>query len=98
MTMTIEFTARHFHAPENLKEYAYNEVQRIYKIFDRATHCHIILAHEHNAYTTEINLSVPQKNLNVKETTNNITKSIDNAVNKMIKRVEKVKGKTYHNS
>ncbi|MBC8215825.1 MAG: ribosome-associated translation inhibitor RaiA [Candidatus Marinimicrobia bacterium] len=94
--MTIEFTARHFHAPENLKEYAHAEVQRIYKIFNRATHCHIILAHENNAYTTEINLSVPQRNLNVKETTDNITKSIDHAVDKMIKRVKKVKSKTYH--
>ncbi len=94
--MTIEFTARHLHAPENLKEYAHNEVKRIYKVFDRATHCHIILSHENKSFTTEINLSLPQKQLNVKETTDNITKSIDGAVSKMMKRVEKVKGKTYH--
>lgn len=89
--MVIEFTARHFHAPENLRLYAENEVQRIKKIFDRATHCQIILYHENNSFTAELNLSMPQNNLNVKETTDNVTKAIDRAVDKMLIRVQKAK-------
>jgi ribosome-associated translation inhibitor RaiA len=43
--MLIEFTARHFHASENLRSYAEQEVQRLDKVFDRITQCQIILLH-----------------------------------------------------
>lgn len=91
--MNIEFTSRHFNAPENLKNYAIAEVQKIKKIYDRAIQCQILLFHENDEYTTELNLSIPNRKLNVKESTDNITKSIDIAVNKMITRVKKIKGK-----
>ncbi len=91
--MLIEFTARHFHAPDNLRSYAELEVQRLHKVFDRITQCQIILLHENNSYTTELNLSLPAHKLNVKETTDNVNKSIDRAVDKMIVRVKKVKEK-----
>ena len=91
--MLIEFTARHFHAPDNLRYYAELEVQRLHKVFDRITQCQIILLHENNSYTTELNLSLPAHKLNVKETTDNVNKSIDRAVDKMIVRVKKVKDK-----
>ncbi len=91
--MLIEFTARHFHAPDNIRSYAEQEVQRLHKVFDRITHCQIILLHENNEFTAELNLSMPSHKLNVKETTDNVTKSIDRAVNKMKSRVRKVKDK-----
>lgn len=91
--MNIEFTSRHFNAPENLKNYAIAEVQKIKKLYDRAIQCQILLFHENDEYTTELNLSIPNRKLNVKESTDNITKSIDLAVDKMITRVKKIKGK-----
>jgi putative sigma-54 modulation protein len=91
--MNIEFTARHFHAPENLRDYAEKEVSRITKYYPRAVQCQIILVHENNQFTTELNLSIPKRKLNVKETTDNITKSIDRAVKKMIQRISRVKTK-----
>ncbi len=91
--MVVEFTARHFRAPDNLKTYAETEVQRIHKVFDRITQCQIILLRENNEYTTELNLSIPSYKLHVKESTDNVTKSIDRAVDKMISRVKKVKQK-----
>ncbi len=93
--MIIEFTARHFHIPDAIRDYAETEVQRIHKLFDRIIQCQIILIHENNQYTAELNLSIPYHKLNVKETTDNITKSIDRAVDKMIVRVRKIKGKVY---
>jgi ribosomal subunit interface protein len=92
-TVNVEFTARHFHAPDNLREYTEREIQRIAKVFPRAIQCQVILYYENNHFTTEINLSIPQRKLNVKETTDNVTKSIDNAVDKMIARVTKIKSK-----
>ena len=89
--MNIEFTSRHFNAPNNLKNYAVSEVQKINKVYDRAIQCQILLFHENNQFTTELNLSIPSHKLNVKESTNNITKSIDLAVAKMIDRVKKNK-------
>ena len=91
--MNIEFTSRHFNAPDNLKNYAINEVQKITKLYDRAIQCQILLFLEKGHYTTELNLSIPSHKLNVKESTNNITKSIDLAVAKMITRVKKIKSK-----
>ena len=91
--MNIEFTSRHFTAPDNLKNYAINEVQKITKVYNRAIQCQILLFHEHDQYITELNLSLPSRKLNVKESTNNITKSIDLAVAKMISRVKKIKDK-----
>ena len=91
--MNIEFTARHFHAPKNLRDYAEKEVSRITKYYPRSVRCQVILIHENNQFTTELNLSIPKRKLNVKETTDNVTKSIDRAVRKMIQRVSKVKTK-----
>ena len=91
--MNIEFTARHFHAPENLRDYAEKEIYRITKYYPRAIQCQVILIHENNQFTTELNLSIPKRKLNVKETTDNITKSIDRAVQKMIHRISKLKTK-----
>ena len=91
--MNIEFTSRHFNAPDNLKNYAINEVQKITKLYDRAIQCQILLFLEKGQYITELNLSIPSYKLNVKESTDNITKSIDLAVAKMITRVKKIKSK-----
>ncbi len=91
--LNIEFTARHFNAPDNLKIYAISEVQKITKVYDRAIQCQILLFHENDQYTTELNLSIPSHKLNVKESTDNVTKSIDHAVAKMITRVKKIKHK-----
>ncbi len=96
--MNIKFTSRHFSAPDNLKNYAINEVQKITKIYARAVQCQILLLHENDQYITELNLSIPSHKLNVKISTDNITKSIDLAVSKMITRVKKIKSKqnNYH--
>ena len=91
--MNIEFTARHFHAPDNLRMYTENKVQRLKRYFKRIIQCQVILSHENNQYTTEINLSIPKRRINVKETTDNATKSIDRAVSKMAGRISKFKEK-----
>ncbi len=94
--MVIEFTARHFKAPDQLRTYAENEMERLNRYYDRITQGQIILAHEHNVYSVEINVSVPTDKLNVKESSDNITKSIDRAVDTMVTRIKKYKDKLKH--
>ena len=91
--MNIEFTARHFHAPDKLRIYTENEVQKLKRYFNRIIQCQVVLSHENNQYTTEINLSIPKRKINVKDTTDNVTKSIDGAVSKMAGRISKFKEK-----
>ena len=91
--MNIEFTARHFHAPDKLRIYTENEVQKLKRYFNRIIQCQVVLSHENNQYTTEINLSIPKRNINVKDTTNYVTKSVDRAESKMAGRITKFKEK-----
>ena len=87
--MVIEFAARHFHAPDTVREYAEKEVGKFKKYNERATHCKIILQHEHNDHTVEINLSVPGNNFFAKAMTSNMTQSIDLAVEKTMHQLKK---------
>ena len=87
--MVIEFSARHFQAPNNIREYAENKVQKFIKFNDRATQCQIILEHEHNDHTAEISLSVPGNRFFAKAVTKNMVMSIDNAVEKTMNQLKK---------
>ena len=87
--MVIEFTARHFHAPDNIWVYAESEVERLNKFNDRITNCQIILERSHNDYMVEINVSIPGNKFNAKAATDNMTKSIDLAVNKTANQLKK---------
>jgi len=93
--MNVEITARHFSAPDNVREYALNKINRIYKYFDRPISCQIILTLENNEHSTDINLSVSGKKLFASETSDDIFKSIDGAVDKLIGRVLKFKNTRY---
>jgi len=87
--MIIEFAARHFRAPNNIREYAENKVQKFMKYNNRATQCQIILEHEHNDNTAEISLSVPGNRFFAKAVTKSMTKSIDNAIDKTMHQLKK---------
>ena len=87
--MVIEFAARRFKAPDNIREYAENKVQKFMKYNNRATQCQIILEHEHNDNTVEISLSVPGNRFFAKAVTKNMIKSIDNAIDKTMHQLKK---------
>ncbi len=87
--MVIEFTARHFHALDNIRVYAESEVERLNKFNDRITNCQIILEHSHIDYMVEVNVSIPGNKFNAKAATDNMTKSIDLAVNKTANQLKK---------
>ena len=87
--MVVEFVARHFHAPADLREYAEEEIKKFEKYHDKITQCQLILNHEHHEHIAEINLSIPGNKIFAKAVSNNMTKSIDKAVSKATQQLQK---------
>ena len=87
--MIIHFSARHFHAPDNVKDHAVRRVQRFTKFSQKISQCQIILNHEQNEHIAEINLSVPGKTMFAKAVSRNMIKSIDQAATKTLQQLKK---------
>lgn len=94
--MIIDFSARHFHAPDNVKDHAVRRVQRFTKFSQKISQCRIILDHEQNEHIAEINLSVPGQTLFAKAVSRNMIKSIDQAVTKTLQQLKKHRNTLQH--
>ncbi len=91
--MNITITARHFKAPEPLKDFARKEVARLKKYYDGIIEGEVILSWEKLTQIAEINLKVYGQKLAAKEKSEDIRKSITLAVDKLERQVEKYKEK-----
>lgn len=91
--MHISFTARHYKAPERLKDYAEKEVQQLKKYFDGIIDCEIILDYEKMIQVAEISVTVHGQKLFAIEKSEDIYKSIGLAVNKLGRQLKKYKEK-----
>lgn len=91
--MRTVFTARHYKAPEDLKKFAENEVQRLTKYYEDIHECEIILDYEKQTQVAEIKLAVNGQKLNAIEKSENIRKSITLATDKLERQLKKYKGK-----
>lgn len=91
--MRITLTARHYKAPEKLKEYAENKVQTLKKYYDGIIETEIILDFEKQTQIAEIAVKVHGQRLFALEKSEDIYKSIDQAVAKLERQVKKYKGK-----
>lgn len=94
--MRISLTARHYKAPEKLKEYAQNEVRRLKKYYDGIIECDIILDYEKKSNSiqiAEIAIKVYGQKMVAREKSEDIYKSINQAVDKLERRVIKYKEK-----
>ena len=81
--MNINFTPRHFRAPDDLRDYAKDAVVRFEKYFDRLNQCEIVMLHENCMFMTEINLHIPQHDLYAKSSSPNGFKSIQRCIDKI---------------
>jgi ribosomal subunit interface protein len=91
--MNITITARHFKAPEPLKDFVRKEVLRLKKYYDGIIEGEVILSWEKLTQIAEINLKVYGQKLTAKEKSEDIRKSITLAVDKLERQVEKYKEK-----
>ncbi len=91
--MRITFTARHFKAPDNVKEFAERKVRKIKRYYDGIIDCEITLAHEKLIHVADISVKVYGQKLRAVEQSDDIFKSIDSAVEKLERQVKKYKSK-----
>ncbi len=91
--MRITFTARHYKAPEDLKNFAIAEVQRLKKYYDGILECEIILDYEKQTQIAEIILAVNGSRLAAREKSEQIRKSIRLATDKLERQLKKYKKK-----
>ncbi|MFC1724954.1 ribosome hibernation-promoting factor, HPF/YfiA family [candidate division KSB1 bacterium] len=91
--MRINFTARHYKAPDKLKEYAQDEVKKLQKLYDAIIDCDIIVDYIKEKQIAEIKINVYNNVLSVKASSEDIYKSIDQAVSKIGRQLKKYKGK-----
>ncbi|MFQ5648564.1 MAG: ribosome hibernation-promoting factor, HPF/YfiA family [bacterium] len=96
--MRITFTARHFKAPDNVKEFAERKVRKIKKYYDGIIDCDILLKHEKLTHVADISVKVYGQFLRVVEESDDIFKSIDTAVDKLERQVKRYKEKLREHS
>lgn len=96
--MKTTFTARHFEADQNLKEYSLDAVQKLEQFFDKILVCDVLLQpgqDDENPYRAELNVKVPKKLLNVQEAAPSYEQAINSAVDTAIRQIRKYKTKHF---
>jgi len=94
--MQIHFTARHFRAREDIKEFARDAVGKLGRLYDGIVSADVILSYErtlNSVKTAEINLHVYGTTLTGKGKSAEYAKSIDMAIQKLEVQLEKYKAK-----
>jgi len=91
--MRVNITARHYKAPDRLKEYAESEVRKLTKYFDGIIECEIILDYEKTIQVVEIAMKVHKQKLFAREKSKDIYKGLDLAVAKIERQLKKYKEK-----
>ncbi len=97
-TMQITFTARHFKAPDNLRQYSEKEVLNLLKHSLNIVVCDIVLVKEKINKIAEITIKASNIILSAKETSEDFFKSIDLTVNKLERQLKKYKEKARQHS
>lgn len=98
--MKTTFTARHFDASEDLKQYSLDAVQKIDQYYDRIIACDIVLQpgpDDENPQEAELNVKVPQKLLNAKEQASSYEQAMNMVVDNIIRQLKKYKDKRFAN-
>ncbi len=98
--MKTTFTARHFDASQQLKQYSVDAVQKLDQFYDRIVTCDIILEptpDDEAPQQAELNVKIPQKLLNAKETAPTYEQAINQVVDNITRQLKKYKNKHFTN-
>lgn len=96
--MTVNFTARHFEASQQLKNYAHEAVEKLPQYFDRIISCTIVLepsASTEHPQKAEIHVKIPNKTLKAEERSEKYEKSISKAVDNLSRQLKRYKEKKF---
>jgi len=91
--MNIAITARGYKAPENLKNYIYEKLNRINRFSDIIMDSEAILSYEKQDQIVELSVKLKHKVIRIKEKSDNIFKSVDLAVDNLELQIAKAKDK-----
>lgn len=96
--MKTTFTARHFDANPDLKEFALSSVEKLEQFFDKIIVCDIVLRpgqDDENPCIADLNVKVPKKLLNVTEEAPSYEQAIGEAVEIAVRQIRKYKTKHF---
>jgi len=99
--MKTTFTARHFDASRDLKQFSIDAVQKLDQFFDKIIVCDVVLQpgqDDDNPYRAELNVKVPKKLLNVSEEAPSYEQAMNNAVDTAIRQIRKYKTKHFEHN
>ncbi len=94
--MNISITARHFKAHESLREYAFQEIQKLEKYYDGIISAEIIFSYEkaqNSIKNVELIVAVQGTVLKALDKSDDYAKSLDMAIDKMESQIKKYKDK-----
>lgn len=96
--MNVIFTARHFEASDNLKEFSIDAVSKLEQFYDRIVSCSIVLepaASSKAPQQAEIIVKIPNKVLTVTERSEKYEKAVLDAVENMSRQLKRYKEKKF---
>lgn len=90
------FTARHFDASEDLKQYSLDSVEKLQKFYDNIIDVDIVLqpsSSDEEPQMAEINVNVPQSHLKSEQTAPTYEQAINEAIDNLSRQLKKYKEK-----
>lgn len=96
--MKTTFTARHFQASPDLKEFSLSSVEKLEQFFDKIVVCDIVLEpgqDDDNPSIAELNVKVPKTLINVTEEAPSYEQAIGAAVDTAVRQLRKYKTKHF---
>ena len=96
--MNVTFTARHFNASEDLKEYAHEAVDKLSNFFDQISSIEILLEPSQDVskpQKAEIKVHVPQKFLTSTIESQTYEQAIHDAVDNLSRQLKRYKEKRF---
>ncbi len=91
--MQIEVTARHFKAPEELKDFVDKEVHKLERYFDGVLDCHVILSHDNGLEIAEIVAHSKKHQFTVIESGQKMDRVVVQAVDKLRTQLQRYKSR-----
>ena len=99
--MKTTFTARHFTASQDLKDFCEGAVSKLEQFHNRIMSVDIVLEpgqDEDNPQKAELNVKIPGSFFNAKEEAPKYEQAVNEAVEDVIRQLKKFKGKRNNNS
>ena len=91
--MNVAITARGYKAPERLKEYIIQKLNRINRFSDIIMDSEAILSYEKQDQIIDLSVKLKYKVIRIKEKSDDIFKSVDLAIDNLELQIAKAKGK-----